>query len=78
MGKVKEMIQKAREGYTEHPNQLVIDAVIEDLKTDFANQNYDLIETLLQAVPRKVLVTALPEDPLKLSIANVLKAIDNL
>ncbi len=78
MGKVKEMIQKAREGYTEHPNQLVIEAVIEDLKTDFANQNYDLIETLLQAVPRKVLVTALPEDPLKLSIANVLKAIDNL
>jgi hypothetical protein len=55
--------EEARTPVTDDPKvNLVVDKVIEDLKTDFAQGDYTVLEELLQMIPRKNLVNSRRDD----------------
>lgn len=43
-------------------NQVLVDAVIEELKKDFSNGDYTVIEEILFNVPKNILLHSLPEE----------------
>lgn len=58
-------------------NQVLVDAVIEELKKDFSNGDYTVIEEILFNVPKNILLHSLPEERWKEFDNNVSKTKSN-